>query len=272
VDKDKNRSLPDLSAFKQKKALILSDNTSRLRILENQLSRWGFIINAFENPGDAFEAIKDNVFDVALISGSGSISMIRKIKSLAKGKNISLIFIGSKKQDLNENDKQLISSFIIKPIRELQLWQSLLKALGENNEKGPEPEKISAPAVMFDNANVLVAEDNLINQKVTGSLLKNLGIEPDLVDNGLMAVNACKKKKYDVVLMDIQMPEMDGIEATREIMAHFEKQNQSPPVIIAVTANVLGNVEENCLKAGMKGFITKPISPSKLIENLKKWI
>ena len=271
-DKDKNHSLPDLSAFKHKKALILVDNTSGLKILEKQLSRWGFSVNAFEIPKDALNAIRENSFDIALVSGVSNRSVIHEIKSLDKDKNISLIFIGSKKQDLNESDKQLISSFMIKPIRELKLWQSLLKALGEHKEKESEPEKVSTPAVVFNNASVLVAEDNLINQKVTGSLLKNLGIIPDIVDNGLKAVNACKKKKYDVVLMDVQMPEMDGIEATKEIMAYFKKQKQSPPVVIAVTANVLGNVEENCLSAGMKGFIAKPIASNKLIEHLKKWL
>jgi len=271
-DKDKNSSLPELSAFNQKKALILSDNTSRLNILEAQLTNWGFKVNAFDVPKDAFKAVEENDFDIALISGSGSISVMREIKSLDKGKNLSLIFIGSKKQDLNDSDKRLISSFIIKPVREIKLWQSLLKAIGENKDEEPIPDKTNAPNAMFENVSVLVAEDNLINQKVTGSLLKNLGINPDIVDNGLKAVEACKRKKYDLVLMDIQMPEMDGIEATKEIMGYYKKQKQYPPIVIAVTANVLGDVEENCLNAGMKGFIAKPISPNKLIEHLKKWL
>jgi len=271
-DNEKNKSLPELSAFKQKKALILSDNASGLNILKAQLSNWGFEVNAFDVAKDALKAVEKNDFDIALISGMGSISLLREIKSIEKCKNISLIFIGSKKQDLSEDDKKLLSAFIIKPVREFKLWQSLLKALGEHKDEKILSNKANIPNVTFENANVLVAEDNLINQKVTGSMLRNLGIIADIVDNGLKVVDACKKKKYDLVLMDIQMPEMDGIAATKEILAYFEKQNQSPPVVIAVTANVLGSVEENCLNAGMKGFIAKPISHKKLVEQLKQWL
>ena len=117
-----------------------------------------------------------------------------------------------------------------------------------------------------------MAEDNLINQKVAGSILKNMGIIPDIASNGIEAVEACKRKKYDIVLMDIQMPEMDGMEATRKILEHYAKIDKKPPVIIAMTANVLEESKNECRLAGMQDFISKPVTPKELENRLGQWI
>jgi CheY-like chemotaxis protein len=150
----------------------------------------------------------------------------------------------------------------------------LVETIHEISEKEPDQdkEKTKKSLVKFKGAGVLVAEDNLINQKVTSSLLKNMGITPDVADNGKKAVDACKNKQYHVVLMDIQMPEMDGLEATRKILDHFKSIEADPPVIIAMTANVLEDAKQQCFNAGMSGFIAKPVSPFKLEEVLSKWL
>ena len=117
-----------------------------------------------------------------------------------------------------------------------------------------------------------MVEDNLINQKVTVSILKNIGITADIANNGVEAVAACENKDYELILMDIQMPEMDGLEATEKILSKYDDLPKNPPVILAMTANVLEKSKNDCRAVGMKGFITKPVAPKELITNLEKWL
>ena len=115
--------------------------------------------------------------------------------------------------------------------------------------------------------NILVAEDNLINQQVILFILQKLGYEPTMVENGREALNAMSKDWYDIILMDLQMPEMDGLEATRAIRESSSRQ----PVIIALTANTMQGDEEECLKAGMNDYIGKPVNLEELVGKLRNW-
>ena len=115
---------------------------------------------------------------------------------------------------------------------------------------------------------VLVAEDNSVNQKLAVLLLKKLGYECDVVSDGMQAVDALRQEKYAIVLMDMQMPGMDGLEATRLIRAEFPKADQ--PYIVAMTANVSIEQQNACFDAGMDNFVAKPISPVKLREALRR--
>ena len=114
---------------------------------------------------------------------------------------------------------------------------------------------------------ILIAEDNLINQQLIKQILANLGYEPETVENGLLAVEAVTEGDYDMILMDVQMPEMDGLEATRTIRKGALKQ----PVIIALTANALHGDREECLQAGMDDYICKPFELHELLALLQKW-
>jgi len=116
----------------------------------------------------------------------------------------------------------------------------------------------------------LIAEDNLINQKILMRFLKNLGVDADLAKDGQEAVETAKQKTYDLIFMDIQMPRMDGLAATKCILN--ECQREQDPVIIAVTANTSKDIEKNCYDAGMKGFISKPVSMKVIKDALEKYI
>ena len=118
--------------------------------------------------------------------------------------------------------------------------------------------------------NCLVAEDNLINQKILMRFLNNLGVDADLAKDGREAVDAVKAKTYDVIFMDIQMPRMDGLAATNCILN--ECQLEKEPIIIAVTANTSKDIEQNCYDTGMKGFISKPVSMKILKNALKQYL
>ncbi|MBS1661391.1 MAG: response regulator, partial [Bacteroidetes bacterium] len=114
---------------------------------------------------------------------------------------------------------------------------------------------------------ILIAEDNIINQELIKQILGNLGYEPSTVENGALAVEALKLEDYDLVLMDVQMPEMDGLEATRKIRKELSRQ----PVIVALTANAMQGDKEECLRAGMDDYISKPVKLNELMGLLEKW-
>jgi CheY-like chemotaxis protein len=117
--------------------------------------------------------------------------------------------------------------------------------------------------------NILIVEDNIINQKLIVRILKILGEEVDIANNGVEALIAVREKKYDIILMDIQMPEMDGYEATRRIRTDVPKVNQ--PVIIAMTANALQGDREKCIEVGMDDYMSKPILIDEVKRIVKKW-
>jgi CheY-like chemotaxis protein len=123
--------------------------------------------------------------------------------------------------------------------------------------------------VMLPPMNILIVDDNTINQKLIMRILKILGEDADIVNNGAEALDAVLKKKYDIVLMDIQMPIMDGYEATRRIRTDVPRENQ--PIIIAMTANALQGDQEKCIDIGMNDYMSKPILVDEVKRMMKKW-
>lgn len=126
------------------------------------------------------------------------------------------------------------------------------------------------PSVEFAEKNplsILVAEDNAVNQKLTLIILKKLGYQADVVGDGKLVLKALNLKKYDLILMDVQMPEMDGLESTRRI----RQQNTAQPVIVAMTANAMKEDREECFAAGMDDYVNKPIKLGELLKVLQKW-
>ncbi len=277
-DKDMGakQALPDATTFKNTYALILDDNVTNLKILSAQLLIWGFRVETTEDPEQAVRLVQEMPFDLAIVDmqmpGTDGIQVAKEFVKLEHGKNLPIILLSSIKVSFKPGERELFSSYLLKPAREEKLWNSLLKAIGkERREKSKQPmEAQEMPG--FDDARVLVAEDNLINQKVTASLLNKLGIKPVVVADGAKALEACITDDYQLVLMDVQMPEMDGLEATEKILEHYRTIGKKPPVILAMTANVLGESRNQCLDAGMLGFISKPVSPPELVEALQKWL
>ena len=129
------------------------------------------------------------------------------------------------------------------------------------------PKKLPATFSKKYPLEILVAEDNLINQKVILTILRKLGYKPTLAENGARAVDEARDKQYDIILMDMQMPEMDGVQAT-----HFIRQNlESQPIIIALTANTTAEDREQCLLSGMNDFMSKPVRLEDITNRLEKW-
>ena len=279
-DPGKGRSnvLPDNTTFKNRKVIILDDNDTNLKILSSQLVRYGFVVTISNNDKETLKFIENMKFDLAIIDmqmpDTSGIIVAKEIRKLKNGIDLPMILLSSVKVEFNESEKKLFSSKLLKPAREKRLWMAMLKAMGSNKQdvnNGATLKKKKLP--VFENAKVLVAEDNLINQKVTGSILKNMGIHPDIVSNGFEAVKACELNDYDIVLMDVQMPEMDGLVATEKIIEYFaDSSTRKAPVILAMTANVLDESKKDCRRVGMQGFISKPVAPNELRKNLEKWL
>ncbi len=170
-----------------------------------------------------------------------------------------------------------ISACLPKPVRP----QRLLDALGdvlepmvaELSRKTPGAPVVPAglPATLGDGRRVLAAEDNAVNKKLIGRLLEKAGFVADVVDNGRQAVEAVARVDYDAVLMDCQMPEMDGYQAAAAIRRAESGQSRRVP-IIALTASAMESDRERCLAAGMDDYLTKPIKPSELADVLARWI
>jgi CheY-like chemotaxis protein len=148
--------------------------------------------------------------------------------------------------------------------------RSHLKTLLEGRRGAlPAPVREAAPPALAG-ARVLLAEDNLVNQRVAMAILKKLGLAPDLACNGLEACAAAKAGPYDLILMDCQMPEMDGFEATRRIREQEGGARRVP--ILAMTANAMAGDRERCLEAGMDDYLAKPIAILDLKEALLRWL
>lgn len=166
--------------------------------------------------------------------------------------------------------------YLLKPIRQSELSDLLMVVASQKDQK-----EITAPSQMItrhtllekkrSDTRILVAEDNLINQKLMLVLLQKAGYSVDVVTNGTMAVEAIKKHRYGLVLMDVQMPELDGLEATQQIRK-LESISGIHTIIIAMTAYSYPKDRDLCLKAGMDGFISKPISPDEMLNTIDEWL
>src|SRR5258705_7967929 len=172
--------------------------------------------------------------------------------------SLPVILLSSVGEDCKDNS-QLFHSILNKPVRQHVLSKHILEALHPQNNSLEEEKNIQRklPGNFSEKfpLEILVAEDNLINQKVILHILNKLGYTPMLVENGAKAVEEAGQKRYDVILMDMQMPEMDGVQATRLIRQNLEWQ----PIIIALTENTMQGDQEECLNAGMNDYISKPV-------------
>ena len=168
-------------------------------------------------------------------------------------------------------DNELFHSILNKPVRQHVLSRHILEALQPQNNSLSKEKNIQQklPGNFSEKfpLEILVAEDNQVNQKVILHILHKLGYKPVLVEDGAKAVEEVRQRAYDIILMDMQMPEMDGMQATRFIREQLENQ----PVIIALTANTMEGDQEECLKAGMNDYISKPVRLEELTNKLEKW-
>lgn len=270
-----NRAEPYLTG---KKALVMDGNRAAGNSLKKTLTSYGASVEITGDGLSGFKTMKraqerDDPFDFVVIDenmedigGAALIKMIKKDDRFTGTSIIAMKPIGS------DRHGDISDPYLIKPVRTPKLNQAILSALSHApNSSSTIKQQKPIPSPVF-NSKILVAEDSKINQRVITALLKKIGMKVSVVDDGKETLDALEKDRYDLVLMDMNMPIMGGIEATQNIRAYppGDKNYQIP--VIALTASSLEEDRQKCLQSGMDDYISKPITPTSLKNVLAKWL
>jgi len=265
--------------------LIVDDNPTNRRILTLQTSRWGMIPRAAAGGAQALEWIRQGeTFDLAILDmqmpGMDGLMLAREIRNFPAATLLPLVLLTSMgvRADNPAFASVAFASCLTKPIKPLQLQEALVRVIS-----GAKPAAKKAAPTKLDPAlaarlplRVLLCDDNVINQKVALRLLQQMGYKADVAVNGLECLQALERLPYDIIFMDVQMPEMDGIEATRQIRERQKNPASSPNfkagvAIVAMTANAMQGDREKCIAAGMDDYLSKPIRPEDIRKILELW-
>jgi PAS domain S-box-containing protein len=265
------------SVLKGQRVLVVDDYETNRVILRGYSKRWGLVVDEATSGAEALDCINDAdapydlVFlDMCMPEMDGA-TLTRTIRSRPDYKGIPIIMLTS----MGDQDMQQAAweagcdACLVKPIKPGRLLETLRTVL----DLSPPPEEATpstdreTPLADQHPLRILVAEDNIVNQKVTRQQLRRFGYEADIVANGHEVLDALQQQPYDVVLMDVQMPEMDGLDATRHIQNGAVEVR---PYIIAMTASAMKEDRARCLEAGMNDYVAKPVDPSALADALRR--
>jgi PAS domain S-box-containing protein len=262
--------------LKNRNVLIVDDGEINRHILDVQTERWGMIPHVFERPEDALSwLLEEPDLDLAILDlqmpGMDGLQLAQQIHSLDKFSKLPLVLLSSSLPLQTSTNIDRFTVRVMKPIKQTELFNALTSALGKIKTITRSLHKISP----FDPTmgtrhplKILIAEDNMINQKVALRVLQQFGYQADIAANGHEAVQAVERQKYDLVFMDLQMPEMDGLEAANRICARWPASAR--PYIIAMTANAMKEDQERCLTAGMNDYLSKPVRAEEIKRALER--
>jgi PAS domain S-box-containing protein len=259
-----------------RRVLIVDDNATNREILRRQTESWGMEPVDTESPVQALEwVVRGETFDLAILDmqmpDMDGLTLAKEIRGRRSAVQIPLVLLTSLGRD-ERGETEVFAARLTKPIRPSQLHDVLVgifaPQLALQRVPTPASEAGEAPAE-WQPLRILVAEDNAVNQRVALLVLGKLGYRADLAGNGREAIDALERQEYDVVLMDVQMPEMDGLQATREIRRRWPVP-QRRPRIIAMTAGATEDDRRACLAAGMDDYVSKPIRQEELAAALSR--
>jgi PAS domain S-box-containing protein len=275
VEKAKEKEKIIFPDLKHLKVLIIDDNLTNRLILQDTTSIWGLLpseasggqsglkeLESAKQKGDPYQLI---LLDKNMPDLDG-FEVTQKIKQIPEYADVPIIFLTSseEKGDRQKAKELGISNFLLKPVNRSKLYDAIINSLAAEGKKKEKSEEQKIESLLKDKSlKILLAEDNLINQKMAVRLLEKQGWQVTVANNGKEAVELIGKNGFDLVLMDVQMPEMDGIEATAEIR-NMEKTSGKHISIIALTANAFEEDKRKCLESGMDAYTTKPIKIKEL--------
>jgi PAS domain S-box-containing protein len=254
--------------------LVIDDNETNRRILVEQTTAWGLHVRATGSPGEAIAWVQaGEPFDVAILDmqmpDMDGVELAERIRALRDPGELPLILCSSLGRREANVEAAGFAAFLTKPLKPSQLLDTLLEVVLQTVRKPVAPASAApAPVTPVHNLRVLLAEDNAVNQKLALRLLERMGLRADVAGNGYEVLDALSRQRYDVVLMDVQMPELDGVEATRQIRERLP--GADGPWIIAMTANAMQGDRDTYLAAGMDDYVSKPIRPDELANALGK--
>ena len=284
IQKGKSRSITPAGydELQELPVLIVDDNKTNRKILHEMLTNWKMTPRLAENGITALEMLQQakadgNPFKMAIIDANmpkmDGFTLAEKIKGDPRLTETTVLMLSSSgiRGDALRCRKLNLAAYLTKPIKQSSLLEAILLAQGATIEKIDKLPLITQHSLKKTDRQyfALLVEDNLINQKLGLRILETNGYKADLAKNGLEALKAIKKENYDLILMDVQMPEMDGFQATRKIRKMEEKTGNHIP-IIAMTAHAMKGDRERCLEAGMDHYVSKPIKPEELLRVIKK--
>ncbi|MFN3344799.1 MAG: PAS domain S-box protein [Chloroherpetonaceae bacterium] len=276
----------DESLLKGKRVLIVDDNATNCRLLASQAECLGMVASVALSSHNAIELIDEAQkrfapFDLALLDMNmpmqNGVELAKTIRARYPNLKIPMLLLSSASKSEQEGIRaaeSLFAGIMLKPVRKNQLLKLIVSALApkKNDESETRQEEKSAEIVKKTSVkplSILLAEDHLVNQKLMIAMLGKLGYTPDLANNGVEVLEKLKSKHYDIILMDIQMPEMDGVEAAERIIAEYPPESR--PKIIAVTAHALKGDREKYLALGIDDYLSKPVSIDAVRGMLEKW-
>jgi PAS domain S-box-containing protein len=264
--------------------LIVDDNATNRAVLTALLTAMGLRVEATADGPSALDALRGagnsgDPFRAAILDmqmpGVDGLQLGKMIKNDKMLKDTILVLLTSldHREDAGELQKSGFAAYLKKPVRRSDLFKCLSGLLAAAAQ--PVAPSVAWPSISemhLGQVRILLVEDNVVNQKVATVMLTKMGILVDAVTNGAEALKALETTPYDLVLMDVQMPEMDGFETTREIRNPDSGVPNKDIPVIAVTAHAMSGDRERCLQAGMNDYITKPISSQQLFKVISKWL
>jgi CheY-like chemotaxis protein len=264
----------NLVGVEGKRVLVVDDNHTNRLILQKLLEYWNLVPVLASTGMEALDILsRDTQFDLMLTDMQmpfmDGIELARSVKK--KYPSMPVILLSSLGDERNKDFPGLFNAVLTKPIKHNVLCRYILQELRSNGaEPVVEERTVAQNEQEFSRKyplRILLAEDNPINQLLATKMLNTIGYEPLKAENGLEVLELMTRASFDLILMDVQMPEMDGIETTKNI----RKKDINQPVIIAMTANAMQGDEDECLKAGMDDYLSKPVRVDTLKAMIQKW-
>ncbi len=275
----KNKGVEPLAGeVSGKRVLVVDDNAAARQVYSRLLESLSFKTSMVSSAKEALELLKSESFDAVLMDWRmpelDGIEATRLIRAELSQQNLAIILMTAHgREDLVEASVAAgANSYLEKPIKPSMLLETVQEAILSFDEKSSSAAKVVTECKSYGDltgVRVLLVEDNELNRRLAGEILSDVGVLLDTAENGKEAIDAIKQKTYDVVLMDVQMPVMDGFEATR-VLRKLPGCELLP--VIAMTANAMQSDRDECMEAGMSDFLTKPIDAAKLIETISHWL
>ncbi len=275
----------NVNYLKNRRVLVVDDNATNRDILHTLLSDFGALCHCAESGDIALSMLlqattAEKHYDIAIIdwkmSGMNGVELAAKIQQKPEIVTPKLVMLSSAAFDIELNSAESVGvdAYLHKPVKQQTLYRTLQQVLNDDtSEVIRQEESDISSTIDFNQARILLVEDNIVNQEVAASQLQKLNCHVIVANNGQEAVDITATESFDLVLMDCQMPVLDGFAATRQIRQHITLANDVKQLpIIALTANIEAGAEQRCKGAGMDGYLSKPFNGKQLANKLSQWL